>query len=118
MNHIKRLQSQSLLKEVLQEVFFDLSDNRLNALTITRTECSNGKESAKIFIDSAGLNDTEKREILKLLKKANATIRQYLQHSLSWYKVPILSYEFDDEVEQMKRLDEIFKRIHKKDGDE
>lgn len=112
MNNIKILKSQSLLQEVLQEIFFELEDNRLNTLSIVRVECSRGKESAKVFIDSANMDENEKKEIRKILKKANGIIRQYLQQSLSWYKVPILSYDFDDEMERINKLESLFKQIH------
>ncbi|RAX55130.1 ribosome-binding factor A [Helicobacter sp. 16-1353] len=113
MNNIKILKTQSLLQEVLQEAFFALNDNRLNNLSVVRVECSKGKEFARVFLDNTGLIESEQKEILKLLKKANGIIRQYLQSSLSWYKIPNLSYEFDVEVEELTKLDLIFKKIHK-----
>lgn len=113
MNNIKILKIQSLLQEVLQEAFFSLSDNRLNSLSVIRVECSKGKESAKVLLDATSIDENEQKEILKLLKKANGIIKQYLQSSLSWYKIPNISYEFDKETENLNRLDMIFKKIQK-----
>lgn len=115
MNNIKLLKAQSLLKESIQEVFFNLNDSRLNSLSITRVECKKGKEHAKVFFDTTGIDEFEQKEILKLLKKANNFIRENLQSSLNWYKTPNISYEFDKEMQTLNRLDSIFRQIHKKD---
>lgn len=114
MNNIKILKAQSLLQEVFQEALFSLNDNRLNSLSVIKVICSKGKESAKVFLDPTGLNEVEEKEILKLLKKAQNTIKQYLQSSLSWYKIPNFSYEFDNTMENINRLDSIFKMIYSK----
>lgn len=118
MNNIKLLKTQSLLKEILQESLSSLNDTRLNSLSITRVECKGGKEYAKVFFDTTGIDKCEQKEILKLLKKANSFIRGQLQSSLDWYKTPNLSYEFDEEMQTLNRLDSIFKQIQKKDSDD
>lgn len=118
MNNIKLLKTQSLLKKSLQESIFNLDDTRLNSLSIVRVECKRGKEHAKVFFDTTGINDCEQKEILKLLKKANSLIREHLQASLNWYKAPNLSYEFDEEMQTLRRLDSIFKQIQTKDINE
>ena len=114
MNHIKLLKMQSLLKDSLQESLFNLNDTRLNSLSITKVECK-GKEYAKIFFDTTGIDEMEQKEILKALKKANHFIKEQLQSSLDWYKMPNLSYEFDKEMQILNRLDSIFKQIQKKE---
>ncbi len=114
MNNIKTLKAQSLLQEVIQEALFSLNDTRINSLNITNVECSKGKEFARVFLDPISLDDSEKQEVLRLLKKANGIIRAYLQSSLSWYKIPHLAYEFDDTLNSINRLDSIFKQIEAK----
>lgn len=115
MNNVRLLKAQSFLKEAMQQVLFTLDDPRLSSLSIVRVECKKSKEYAKIYFDSTGISDTEQQEILKLLKKANSVIRDHLQNVLDWYKAPNLSYEFDDEVDVLNRLDSIFKQINNKD---
>lgn len=113
MKNIKILKAQSLLQEVLQEALFALNDNRLNTLSVIKVECSKSKEFAKIFLDGTGITIEEQKEILTLLKKANGIIKLHLLNALSWYKAPNLSYEFDKEMEELNKLDSIFKQIHK-----
>ncbi|RDU65611.1 30S ribosome-binding factor RbfA [Helicobacter sp. MIT 14-3879] len=112
--NIKILKTQSILQEALQEALYMLDDTRLNTLNITRVKCSNGKEFAKVYLDPAPIQKEKKEAILKMLKKANNTIRQYLQTSLSWYKTPQLSYEFDNSLENINKLESIFKQIKQK----
>lgn len=112
--NIKLLKAQSILQEALQEALFDLEDNRLRNIAVTRVECSRGKEIARVFLDKNSLGDMDAPNALKLLKKASGTIRANLQAQLSWYKTPNLVFEIDDSLERMNRLENIFKQIHNK----
>lgn len=116
MNKIKTLKNQSLLHKVLQEVLCLLDDERLNNLSVVGVKCSNGKHFAKVFLDSTLLTNDEKKLRIKLLKKANGVIKQYIRSSLSWYKIPDIDYEFDTNLENMNKLDLIFKEIQSKNA--
>lgn len=111
--NIKLLKAQSILQEALQEAFCDLADTRLKNLTITKVELSGGKESVKVFLDENSLL-LNRQETLSLLKKASGIIRSHIQTQLSWYKIPILSFEIDSTLTEMNRLDSIFKQIKNK----
>lgn len=111
--NVKLLKTQSLLLEVLQEALYSLEDTRLSTLNVIKVECSRGKEFAKVFLDPTPLNADEQKATLKLLKKADNIIHQYLRTSLNWYKTPKLVYEFDDSLEHINRLEDIFKQISK-----
>lgn len=117
MERIKQLKTESLLSEAISEAIANLADTRIRSLLVTRTEISNGKESAKIFLDKTGFEDLDsQKEILALLKRANGAIRAALKASLSWYKTPQLTFIFDDSLEFANRLDDIFRAIHKNDS--
>lgn len=111
--NIKLLKTQSLLQEVLQEALYSLDDTRISTLSIIKVECSRGKEFAKVFLDPAPLSTDEQKATIKLLKKADNIIHQYLRTSLNWYKTPKLVYEFDDSLEHINHLESIFKQINK-----
>lgn len=111
MNNIKNLKNQSLLKGVLQEAICSLDDNRINTLSITSVKCSNGKYFARVLLDSTFIDISKRGDIIKLLKKADNIIRRYVQSSLSWYRIPNFEYEFDLELENINKLDSIFKQI-------
>ena len=113
--NIKLLKAQSILQEALQEALFDLEDNRIKNIAVTRVECTQGKELARVFLDKNSLGDMEATNALKLLKKASGAIRANLQAQLSWYKTPNLVFEIDDSLEKINKLENIFKKIHSKD---
>ena len=114
--NVKILRTQSLLQEALQEVLFDLEDTRLKSIAITRVECSKGKESAKVFLDKNSLGDLGENDALKLLKKASGAIRANLQAQLSWYRTPNLNFVIDESLENINRLEGIFKAIHERNS--
>ena len=114
--NVKILRTQSLLQEALQEVLFDLEDTRLKSIAITRVECSKGKEVAKVFLDKNSLGDLGANDALKLLKKASGAIRANIGTQLSWYKVPNLTFVIDESLENINRLETIFKAIHKRNS--
>lgn len=114
MNNIKSLKAQSLLKEVLQEIFYGLDDGRINSLNIISVKSSK-KEFACVFLDASSLDLNEQKDVLKALKNANGILHEHLKNALNWYKIPRLMFEFDNSLEQINRLERIFKEIHKKD---
>ena len=114
--NVKILRTQSLLQEALQEVLFDLEDTRLKSIAITRVECSKGKEVAKVFLDKNSLGDLGANDALKLLKKASGAIRANLQAQLSWYRTPNLNFVIDESLENINRLETIFKAIHERNS--
>ena len=113
--NIKLLKAQSILQEALQEALFDLEDNRIKNIAVTRVECTQGKELARVFLDKNSLGDMGATNALKLLKKASGAIRANLQAQLSWYKTPSLVFEIDDSLEKINKLESIFKKIHNKE---
>lgn len=118
MNDIKKLKNQSLLKEAIQEALCSLKDNRLNTLAVNDVNCSNGKYFCKIFIDSTTLDENQRKKILKLLKNASGIIKQYLQNSLSWYRIPDFKFSFDTNLETINKLNNIFKQINERKNNE
>ncbi len=115
--NVKILKAQSLLQEALQEALFALDDARLKSLAITKVECSRGKELARVFLDANSLGDFSAEAALKALKNASGAIRANLQASLSWYKTPQLRFFIDESLENINRLEDIFKKIHAESGD-
>lgn len=111
MNSVKRLRNQALLKEIVQEAICSLDDNRINTLSVNAVECSNGKYFARVLLDSTFIDTSQRNTIIKLLRRADNIIRKYIQSSLSWYRIPNFEYSFDLELENINKLDSIFKQI-------
>jgi len=105
--------TQSLLKELIPEALGELSDTRINSLTITDVDCKNGKYDAKVYFDGSDFSQEELKVIKQLLKKANGRIKSYCLNATSWYKCPDFEFIKDDLLEKTNKLDELFAQISK-----
>ena len=110
---IKLKRVESILQELIPEALGSLNDKRLHSLDIIEVKCSRGKSDAKVYIDPAEFADSEKREYLKLLRKARPIIESYCLKDQGWYRCPKFAFEFDEHLKQTQNIEELFKRISK-----
>lgn len=110
---VKLAKVESLLKEVLPEALASLDDEELVSLTVLDIKCSKGKYDAKVYLDTGLLTQKEQNEIIKRLKKASGVLKAYVLNATSWYRCPDFNFTFDDEVEKVMHLEELFKKIKK-----
>ena len=115
MKSINLQRTESLLKELIPEALAELSDFRINSLTITDVDCKNGKYDARVYFDGSDLDNTELKEVKNLLQKASSRIRSYCLNATGWYKCPNFEFVKDDMVEKNKRMDELFAQISNKE---
>ncbi len=103
--------TQSLLKELIPEALAELSDSRINSLTITDVDCKNGKYDARVYYDATDLDKAEHKEVRQLLRKASSRIRSYCLNATGWYKCPNFEFLADDMVEKNLRMEDLFAQI-------
>jgi len=108
---IKRHRVESVLKELLPEAFASLSDERINSLAVTDVKCSKGRSNAKVYLDTSFLTEKEQGEALKQLRKVGAYLQNHCKQSEGWFKAPIFTFEFDHQLEQVSRIEDLFKQI-------
>ena len=108
---IKVQRKESILVELLNEAFSTLSDSRLNSLQVLDVVCSRGASDAKVYLEKSILTKDERKEALKLLKKANGLISRYCLESTGWYRVPKFTYTFDELLEKENKMEELFEKI-------
>ena len=105
--------TESLLRELIPEALGELSDSRINSLPITEVDCKNGKYDAKVYFDGSDYDESERKVIISLLKKANGRIKSYILSSTGWYKCPNFTFIHDDNMQNANRLDSLFAQIAK-----
>jgi len=108
---IKRHRVESVLKELLPEAFSSLSDERINSLAVTDVKCSRGRSNAKVYLDKSFLNEKEQGEALRQLRKVGAYLQNHCKQSEGWFKAPIFTFEFDHQLEEVSRIEDLFKQI-------
>ena len=108
---IKRHRVESVLKELLPEAFSTLSDERINSLAVNDVKCSKGRSNAKVYLDKSFLNEKEQGEALRQLRKVGAYLQNHCKQSEGWFKAPIFTFEFDQQLEEVSRIEDLFKQI-------
>jgi len=111
---IKRKRVESILKEILPEALSTLEDSRINSLLVTEVICSRGRSNAKVYLDKSYLNEKEQGEALKQLRAVSAYLSTYVRESEGWFKSPKFTFEFDNQLEEISRIEALFKEIGKR----
>jgi len=115
---IKRHRVESVLKEIIPEALGTLDDSRINGLLVTDVVCSKGRSDAKVYLEKSFLNEKEQREALKQLRSVAGYIQNHCKQSEGWFKAPRFTFEFDEQLEQVSRIEELFKQIQTTGKDE
>lgn len=110
---IRRLRTQSVLKELIPEAFVSLDDIALKGLCVTDVECKRGRYDAFVYLDKMYFTDAEQLEILQKLKKVKRYIMNFCCEAEGWYRSPNFHFKFDDRLEYQNRMDELFAKIDK-----
>lgn len=111
---IKRKRTESRLVELLPEAFAGMNDNRINALSVTAVICSRGRYDAKVYLDKSYLTEKEQNEALRQLRTVTGYLSTYVRESEGWFKAPKFTFEFDDQLEKISKIDALFKEIAKR----
>ena len=116
---IKRHRVESVLKEIIPEALATLDDTRINSLLVTDVVCSKGRSDAKVYLDKSFLSPQEQGEALRQLRTVAGYIQNHCKQSEGWFKAPRFTFEFDDQLEKVSRMEELFKQISRnKESDE
>lgn len=115
---IKLKRFDSILGELLPEAISQLSDARLRELDVIEVKCSKGRSDAKVYLDPHDYSENERNEFLRLLAKARPILESYCMKDQGWFRCPTLSFVFDDQLEQSKKIEDLFRQIAKEKKDE
>jgi len=110
-SEIKRKRTESRLVELIPEALSTMNDSRINGLTVTEVVCSRGRYDAKVYLDKSYLNEKEQAEALKQLRVVSNYLSTYIRDSEGWFKAPRFTFEFDDQLERITHIEELFKEI-------
>jgi len=108
---IKLKRTESVLKETLPEAFGTLDDLRISRLSVTDVVCSRGRYDARVFLDPTGLDAKEQSEALKQLRLVRSHLSTYIRDTEGWYRAPNFTFEFDDQLERIDRMEKLFAQI-------
>ena len=115
---IKLKRTESVLLELIPQALGAMNDKRLHDLNIVEVVCSRGKSDAKVYINPNEYSEQEKRDYLKLLRKARPIVETHCLKDQGWYRCPKFTFEFDEQLAKTQNLEELFKKIAKDSSDE
>jgi ribosome-binding factor A len=95
------------LAEVLRE---DVSDPRLDFVTVTSVEVSMDLKVADVYVITHG-DEARYREMLEGLRSADGRIRSSLSRRVALRYVPELRYHIDTSVDEGMRINEALKVV-------
>lgn len=110
-SELRRLRTQSILKQLIPEALCALDDNLLKALSVIDVECSKGRYDAFVYLDKMSFDEHEQQYILSHLKKAQNIIQNYCMCEQGWFKCPKFHFKFDDSLEYQNKMDKLFDKI-------
>ncbi|NPA11759.1 MAG: 30S ribosome-binding factor RbfA [Epsilonproteobacteria bacterium] len=113
MKSIKVQRKESLLKEILSEVLSQMGDGRIRGLGVIDVVCSRDGSDAKVYLEKSYLDEKEQKTALKKLKQARGYIQTQALKASGWFKVPKLTFTFDELLEHENKMEELFEKIKK-----
>jgi len=110
MGRIDRV-NQQVKREIGRIIQQELSDPRLEFVTITEVDVSRDLRNARIRFSVLG-EDNQVQAAEQGLEGARGTIRKLLGQSMSLRNTPELFFIFDESVKMSVRIEETLKEIH------
>lgn len=110
-NELKRLRTQSILKELIPEALASLEDPLLRGLCVTDVDCRRGRYDAFVYLDKMAFSEDEQKYIIEKLKKARNLLQNYCMEMQGWYRSPAFHFKFDDNLEYQNKMDKLFEKI-------
>ena len=110
-SEIKRLRTQSVLKELLPEALSTLEDELLRGLCVTDVECKKGRYDAFVYLDKMMFDEREQAYILDRLKRVSKHLQNHCMAAEGWYRAPNFHFKFDDRLEHQNHMDDLFEKI-------
>jgi|SaaInl8_200m_RNA_FD_contig_91_121852_length_3151_multi_3_in_0_out_0_2 ribosome-binding factor A len=115
-HEIRHERNKARLIELMTEALGSLTDDRINAFEVTKVDLKRGKYDAVIYLNGKDAPKEKRQQLHALLAKASGHIKQFCIESGDWYRMPSLTFKFDDSMELNNNLEALFDKIKKKDS--
>ena len=102
--------AEAIRNELAILVISKVQDPRLHNLNISRVEVSDDLSTARVFFTVLG-GGKEAKEAEKGLQRAKGFMRSHIARTLNLRFTPDLQFRYDDVVEKVAELEELFQEI-------
>ncbi len=100
-NALTRRLSEQLREKLGYILLFEVSDPRLDLVTLTGVEVAQDRSFARVFVSCDG---DRYEEVLEALAAARGRIRTILSRSLDWRQVPELEFRIDRSTDEAQAI--------------
>ena len=100
-NSLTRRLSAQLREKLGYILLFEISDPRLDLITLTGVEVAQDRSFARIFVSCEG---ERYKEVMEALDAARGRIRSLLARSLDWRVTPELEFRIDRSTDEAERI--------------
>ena len=100
-NNATRRLGEQLREKLGYILLFEVSDPRLDLVTLTGVEVSIDRSFARVFVSCDG---DRYEEVLEALGSAKGRIRSLLARSLDWRVTPELDFRIDRSTDEAERI--------------
>ena len=96
---LRRLRTQSVLKQLIPEALASLEDELLRGLCVTDVECKRGRYDAFVYLDKNAFDEREQEFVLEKLGRVARYLQNFCAEAEGWYRCPAFHFKFDDRLE-------------------
>ncbi|PCI35870.1 MAG: ribosome-binding factor A [Thiotrichales bacterium] len=108
----KKQVQEMLFKVIVTSLHSKLADQRLRDVSVTKIKLNDSSTSARIYFSiSADDSEQNKKDILKVLKKAKGKLRHIIAKTCELRIVPELHFHYDDTKHKATRVDELLAQL-------
>lgn len=93
----------------------ELSDNRINSVSITGVTVSRDLKQSTIYVSTID-KTLEPRQIEKLLNNSSKYLRHLLSQKITLRITPKLLFKYDDSIQRGVELTQLIDRLNKSNG--
>jgi ribosome-binding factor A len=116
MSKIRRERTAEQILMILSDLLNrEVSDPRLQDLTVTRVEVDRELQVANIYLNALG-DESRETEVMKALDKAGGFLRYELAQRMSVRTVPELRFHWDPTLAYADEVDQILRELAAEDG--
>ena len=108
---LRRLRTQSVLKQLIPEALASLEDELLRGLCVTDVECKRGRYDAFVYLDKNAFDEREREFVLEKLGRVARYLQNFCAEAEGWYRCPAFHFKFDDRLEYQNKMDDLFDKI-------
>ncbi len=109
--------AEELRKVITQILLEEVSDPRMGFVTVTKVLVTDDLRLGKIFYSVLG-SEEQKASTHEALNEELGNIRQHVAQRLDMRYAMEVRFELDNSIDQSFRIDDILKKISKKDEEE